>query len=211
MRAVARYVVSLAVAFLGCQAAALAASITVAWNPNPEPDIAGYRLMYGLQSGMYDTTVDVGKVTVFQVTGLNVGTTYYFALSAYNTSNLVSALSNEVSGAPAEPPPDPCARPLGEEAIAVFITDIGYTTRRANSKSFVDLQMSSKSPIQKTSVNINGTPVSSVNGLDLTNLRGIWFMMPSAPGAYALTMTLQNAFGCVVTTTSARTVIVIEP
>jgi hypothetical protein len=70
--------------------------MTAAWNPNPEPNIAGYQLMYGTASGSYTTVIDVGKVTSysFSVTG---GVTYYFVLQAYNTAGVYSPYSAEIS------------------------------------------------------------------------------------------------------------------
>jgi hypothetical protein len=41
--------------------------------------------------------VAVGKVTTYTIQGLKSGTRYYFAVSAVSTSNVESALSNEVS------------------------------------------------------------------------------------------------------------------
>jgi IPT/TIG domain-containing protein/VCBS repeat protein len=73
-----------------------AATLTATWNPNPEPDIAGYRLSYGTTSGSYTTTIDVGKVTSAAVT-VTEGQTYYFAVRAYNTSGGISTYSAEVS------------------------------------------------------------------------------------------------------------------
>ncbi len=75
--------------------AAQAATATATWNPNPEPDIAGYKLSYGTASGSYTTTVDVGNVTSF-VVQVVAGQTYYFVVSAYNTSGMLSAHSTEV-------------------------------------------------------------------------------------------------------------------
>ena len=72
-----------------------AATATAQWNPNPEPNIAGYVLSYGLQSGNYTTTIDVGNVTTYSLT-LTAGQTYYFALQAYNTAGLFSPYSAEV-------------------------------------------------------------------------------------------------------------------
>ena len=73
-----------------------AATVTLSWDPNPEPDIAGYVLSYGTSSGNYSTSVDVGKVTTWSVT-LSPGFRYYFAVQAYNTSGVRSAFSTEVS------------------------------------------------------------------------------------------------------------------
>ena len=69
---------------------------TATWNPNPEPDIAGYILSYGTSPGVHPTSVDVKDVTTWQVTALTQGQTYYFVLQAYNTSALTSANSVEV-------------------------------------------------------------------------------------------------------------------
>ena len=45
-----------------------AATATASWDPNPEPDIAGYKLSYGTAPGTYTTTVDVGNVTTWSLT-----------------------------------------------------------------------------------------------------------------------------------------------
>jgi IPT/TIG domain-containing protein/VCBS repeat protein len=71
-----------------------AATVTATWDANTESDIAGYKLSYGTQSGVYTTTIDTGNVTTFQLT-LNPGN-YYFAVQAYDTGGLTSAYSNEV-------------------------------------------------------------------------------------------------------------------
>src|SRR4051794_5522642 len=73
-----------------------AATVTLAWDPNPEPNIAGYIVSYGTTSKTYSTSVDVGKVTTWSVS-LTPGSRYYFAAQAYNTSGLRSAFSTEVS------------------------------------------------------------------------------------------------------------------
>ena len=72
-------------------------SVTLAWDANPEPDIAGFRVYYGTSSAEYSHVIDVGNVTTAEVPGLATATTYYFAVSAYNTADLESELSSEVS------------------------------------------------------------------------------------------------------------------
>ena len=72
-----------------------AATVTATWNANSEADLAGYRLSYGTQTGVYTTTVDVGNVTSGPLT-LTGGQRYYFAVRAYNTSAMPSAYSAEV-------------------------------------------------------------------------------------------------------------------
>lgn len=76
-----------------------AAEVNLAWDPNAEPDVAGYRVYYGLGSRNYDHVMDVGNTTTCAVTGLEQGRTYYFAATAVNTANIESDFSNEVSAA----------------------------------------------------------------------------------------------------------------
>jgi uncharacterized membrane protein YgcG len=81
---------------LAIPATSHATSVTATWNPNPEPSVAGYQLLYGTASGSYTTVLDVGRVTSysFSVTG---GVTYYFVLQAYNTAGVYSPYSAEVA------------------------------------------------------------------------------------------------------------------
>lgn len=81
-----------------------AATVTVAWDPNTESDLAGYVVSYGTQSGVYSTSVDVGNTTSWTVTTLAAGQRYYFVVQAYNTSGLFSPYSDEVNVL-TEPPP----------------------------------------------------------------------------------------------------------
>jgi hypothetical protein len=75
---------------------ALAAQVTLAWDPNTESDLAGYRIHYGTASGSYTVHLDVHNVTTYTVTGLTAGQTYYFVLSAYDSSGNESGYSNQV-------------------------------------------------------------------------------------------------------------------
>jgi len=92
-------------------------SVSLAWDPNPESDIAGYRLYYGTSSGQYSSVIDVGDVTTGTISNLSGGGTYFIAVTAYDTAGLESPVSNEVVfNAPADappPPPPPAARACG--------------------------------------------------------------------------------------------------
>jgi hypothetical protein len=96
-------------------APALAAQpVTVEWDPNPEPDIAGYVVLVGRASGATDDRIDVGTRTSWTSSSLQPGTTYFFRVLAYNTAGTFSLPSREVSttvAVPAPPPPDPLAPP----------------------------------------------------------------------------------------------------
>jgi hypothetical protein len=76
---------------------ASAGVVTIAWDRNPEPDIAGYRISYGTVSGAYTTTVDVGNRLDYQIRGVDDGQKYYFVVRAYNNGGAVSPPSSEIS------------------------------------------------------------------------------------------------------------------
>ncbi len=70
--------------------------VTLAWDPNPEPDVVGYRLYYGTTSGGYTEMDELENTTTTTVTVAS-GSPYYFAISAYNSADLESLLSSEIS------------------------------------------------------------------------------------------------------------------
>jgi len=73
------------------------AQVTLAWDPNTEPDLAGYRVYVGTSSGVYSAPTNVGNVTTYTVTGLQPGRTNYFVGTAYDSTGFESGFSNEVS------------------------------------------------------------------------------------------------------------------
>lgn len=80
-----------------CSLAQASHSVTLAWDVVPEPDIAGYRLDYGISSGNYTQSINVGLVTTVSVTNLTPGNTYYFVVTALNSNSIESLPSNEAS------------------------------------------------------------------------------------------------------------------
>jgi hypothetical protein len=82
---------------LSVQDAHAATSITLAWDQNSEPDIAGYKLYYGTARGAYEFAVDVGNQTTYTLLGFLEGVDYYFAVTAYNVYGLESDFSDAVS------------------------------------------------------------------------------------------------------------------
>lgn len=79
-------------------AISLAASespLTLEWDPNQEPDIAGYRLYRGTLPGVYETIMDLGNRTTVQLSDLDPGGAYFFAVTAYDLEGLESGHSSE--------------------------------------------------------------------------------------------------------------------
>jgi len=83
---------------MGTSTLSNAATLTVAWDPSPDPAVAGYVVSMGTQSGVYTSAIDAGTQTVEQFSNLTGGTTYYFVVQAYDSVGNVSAPSNEVAG-----------------------------------------------------------------------------------------------------------------
>jgi hypothetical protein len=82
-----------------CALPALSGTISLAWDPASDPNLAGYRVYYGSSPGTYTQTLDVGKTTSATVTGLADCSTWYLSVKAYNTAGAVSTVySNEVTG-----------------------------------------------------------------------------------------------------------------
>ncbi len=81
-----------------------AGDATLSWEPpttnsdgTPLTDLAGFIIYYGTATGVYSNSTNVGNVTTYQVGNLTEGFTYYFAITAYDTSRNESEYSNEVN------------------------------------------------------------------------------------------------------------------
>src|SRR5690242_11423829 len=88
----------------------IAASVTLAWDAVPSTALSGYIVHVGPAAGNYTSTIDAGNTTTRVVSNLVEGSTYYFAVTAYDASHTESGLSNEVSTTiPVTTPPAPVA------------------------------------------------------------------------------------------------------
>ncbi|MBE7499678.1 MAG: tandem-95 repeat protein [Verrucomicrobiales bacterium] len=94
----------------GAGAAESAPTVQLAWDPNSEPDIGGYRIHFGLGSRYYTFREDVGNVTNATIRLPAIpGMTFFFAATAYTVDGIESDYSNEVTYdlpvQPDDPPP----------------------------------------------------------------------------------------------------------
>ena len=74
-------------------------SATLTWDPNTDSDLASYRVYQTTTPGVYGTpiaTVPAGATT-YTRTGLTMGSTYYFRITAVDSTGNESLPSNEVS------------------------------------------------------------------------------------------------------------------
>jgi len=103
---------------------AFAADVSLSWDApttnedgTPLTDLAGYTVYYGIESANYTENIDVGNVLTYTVTNLSDGT-YYFAVTAYDTSGNESDYSNEVNESIVIAPAAPVLR--NAEIVAVI-------------------------------------------------------------------------------------------
>ncbi len=80
-------------------------SATLSWTPptqntdgSPLTDLAGYKIYYGTESGNYQTSIQIDNpgIAIYVVENLTPNT-YYFVLTAFNSSGVESLFSNEAS------------------------------------------------------------------------------------------------------------------
>jgi hypothetical protein len=67
------------------------------WSADTSSGVAGYNVYLGTASGVYGPPINAGNVTSYVVNNLSFGNTYYFAVTAYNSSGSESPPSNEVT------------------------------------------------------------------------------------------------------------------
>jgi|WetSurMetagenome_2_1015567.scaffolds.fasta_scaffold39509_1 hypothetical protein len=85
------------------------------WNPNSEPDLAGYKIYWGTSArtgtkpsdpgnGGYSTVVPAGNVNTYKINNLPNTGTVYFSITAYdnNSTPNESAFSVEVKKTPGD-------------------------------------------------------------------------------------------------------------
>lgn len=93
-----RSIIFLIVAFIAFfPVQGFAASLRVSWNANGETDLAGYKLYYGTQSNTYGQPIVVGSATTYTLNNVQNGSTYYVAVSAYDSAGNESTRSTEQS------------------------------------------------------------------------------------------------------------------
>lgn len=153
---------------------AFAGQATLAWDPSTSTGVAGYNVYYGQSSGNYPSKLTVPNQTSYVVTGLQDGQTYYFVVTARDSTGKESARSNEarftVPTSTAAPVPAITATPSSGAAPLSVTFAASSTTGTATGYSW-DFGDGSKS----TEQNVSHTY--------------------SAPGSYTVTLTATGPGG----------------
>jgi len=179
---------------LAYTAPALGGDAIVSWDANTEPELAGYKLYYGTASRSYGIPIDIGNQTTYTVTGLGPGT-YYFAVTAYDTSGNETSFSNEGSKTFADTSPGVlvvspdiglsvsgnAGGPFSSSSKSYSLTNTGGTTISytiSKGQSWVSLSEASGSLTQGASTSVTVSINSNANNL--------------TPGAYSDTVSFTN-------------------
>ena len=152
------------------------------WAANTEPDITGYNLYIGNFPRTYSQSLNVGLVTNYTLAGLVPGTTYYFALTALNTSGLESDFTPELT----------------------YQVPVIVTNAPPNLDPIADLTLSEDTGPQVVSLNgINSGSLSENQALTVTGVSTnpglipapiVNYSSPNSTGSL-LIQPVQNAFG----------------
>ena len=180
---------------IGMASTLQAATVTATWNPNPESNIAGYKLSYGTQSGVYTTVVDVGNVTSWPVT-LAGPQRYYFAVQAYNTSNLLSPYSAEIFfDAPAAPALTSLSPTSGPVGTSVTITGTNFGATQGTSTVKFNGVSATPTSWSGTSI-VVPVPVGALTGSVIVTVSGAASnALPFTVGALPILTSLTPAIG----------------
>ncbi len=91
-------------------ARAEAGSARVRWTPNSDARVTGYRVYMRQSGAVYGAPFDAGTPAAaadgsleYAVSGLTAGQTYFFAVTAYTSTNLESGISGEIALGPGNP------------------------------------------------------------------------------------------------------------
>jgi hypothetical protein len=82
-----------------------ARTVSLAWNANPEDNVAGYKVRFGTASGLYPQVIDVTSQASVILPQMFLGNTYYMTVSAYNTAGQEGPASAEFTVTPVLPQP----------------------------------------------------------------------------------------------------------
>jgi hypothetical protein len=155
---------------------ASAQTLTIAWDPSPDPSVVGYIVYAGVQSGEYFAEFNVGAATSF-VYGIVPETPHFFAVASYNDALLVGPRSTEI---------------VGTAHATAVLADPG--DQWASVGSVAELQLfgadSAGGIVTYSAANLPP-------GIDIDNSTGLASGTPTSEGSYVVTATASNGVSTV--------------
>lgn len=169
-----------------------AANASLTWSPTTDPNVAGYVIYYGGSSVNYTNTVVLGLVTNAVITGLNTGSTYYFAATTYDATGDESPFSNEatytVPTTTSTLPPTLNSIPnlvVNENAKGQTVNLSGITSGSTNQNLSLTVTATSSNPA------LVGTPIVTYSSPNSTGSL-IFAIGVNASGSATITVTVNN-------------------
>ncbi|HPL63707.1 MAG TPA: malectin domain-containing carbohydrate-binding protein [Syntrophales bacterium] len=154
-----------------------AANVSLAWDANSETGLAGYKVYYGTASRNYSQTMNVGNWTTCTLSGLSEGTTYYFAVTAYDISGMESPYSVEVS----------YTIPAGTAGATFFAVNAGGSQYRDSQRNLYQSdRMYSGGTSYRTYSGISGTGDDPLYRCE--RYGNFSYSIPLANGSYQVTL-----------------------
>lgn len=109
-----------------------AETVQLSWDANPEPTLAGYKVYYQADSSTQPfsgtaaiegvSPLDVHQQTSTTISGLDPAHTYYFAVTAYDTSGVESDYSNIVTVPETIPPSVSLTSPANNSSVTGMVS-----------------------------------------------------------------------------------------
>ncbi|HZJ16051.1 MAG TPA: Ig-like domain-containing protein, partial [Chthoniobacteraceae bacterium] len=174
-----------------------AQSVTLAWNPNSETNLAGYKLYYGTSSRNYSGYVPVGSATTTgTVPNLQDGLTYFFAVTAYCTDGMESDYSGEVSyqviGTQTNLPPVAIGGAVGGWEDQAFSIVLSGSDPDGDPLTYTLTSPPANGTLSGTAPNLTYTPAAGFNGTDSLAFRVSDGKVNSAAATISITVSAVN-------------------
>ena len=148
----------------GLGATAGSGLVDLSWFVNSEPDVAGYNVYRSTTTGGTYAKINTSLITgnTYSDTGLTGGVTYYYVISAVDTSVNESSTSSEASATPTEPP---------VQNNVAWINEFHYDNASTDVGEFVEIAGTANT-------NLSGWSIVGYNGnggtvYKTTNLSGV--------------------------------------
>lgn len=179
---------------------AYGAEATLAWDPNNDSSVTGYKIYWGTQSQQYALLADVGNSVQETISDLQAGTTYYFSATAYDAAGNESDYSNEVSyTAPVD-----CTYSLTSDKVA-FSTEGGTGTINVTTQDTCTWTASSGASWMTITSNSTGTGSGAVSFTILPNTETASRTATLSVEGQTLALTQQGAMTYTLTTSTSGT------